>query len=106
MKRLPLIPRFQVFLIKFPLYIYVTPKQMCQDIYIQSITQPDKIRILTIPGWKFVVSVENVLSCHEYVQMTWLAYSPEGELCLMKLKIEPYEDDVEKFFQWEILGVV
>lgn len=56
-----------------------------------------------------VTGIENCIKSDDKGQsqiFTALLKSPEGNLCIALLKVNPFETDIQKSMSWEILGEV
>ena len=67
------------------------------------------MRILDLGAWTYICGVENVLRTPEKGQIqpfSALARSPAGQICLVIFRVNPFEIDIDKYVEWEVLGVL
>ena len=66
------------------------------------------MRILDLGEWTYVCGVENVRKGKLGLKQPFTAMvkSPQGDLCIVLFKVNPFETDLNKFVTWEILGVI
>lgn len=96
-------------LVSYPCLFYRAPNALSNKVFIQNFYSPEQVRILDLGKWKFLCSVENVLRTAEKGQVqvfSVMMKSPEGKICLVLFKVNPFETELSKVIQWEVAGVV